>query len=416
MYKKIELSDTLIAEAINGELNRQASHIELIASENFVSEDVLKATGSVLTNKYGEGYPGRRYYGGAEFIDKVENLAIERAKKLFNVKHVNVQPYSGSVANASALATLAKPGAKILGMSLSSGGHLTHGYHISFSGVFYEAHSYDVDENGFLDYDLVEKRALEVKPEVIITGYSAYPRVIDFKRFRQIADKVGAKLFADISHIAGLVVANEHDSPIEHAHLTMTTTHKTLRGARGAILMTNDDEIAKLMNRWVFPGYQGGPLFHAIAGKAVAFHEALQPGFKTYAQNVKKNARAMANEFMNLKVPVITGGTDNHLFTINVLKGYGISGKEAELTLDKINITTNKNTIPHDTLKPMIASGVRIGSAAMTSRGFDENTFIEVARIIDEALKNYTNLEVLKNLKAKVLEITSKHPLKKSYF
>lgn len=415
MYQKIELTDKQLAAAINRELERQQQNIELIASENFVSEDVLKATGSVLTNKYAEGYPGKRYYGGTEFVDQVENLAVSRAQQLFNVQHVNVQPYSGSVANAAALATLAQPGQKILGMSLSSGGHLTHGYHISFSGVFYEPHFYTVNQDGFLDYDAILKVAQEVKPAVIITGYSAYSRVIDFAKFRQIADQVGAKLFADISHIAGLIVANEHPSPVEHAHLIMTTTHKTMRGARGAILMTNDAEIAKKMNRWVFPGYQGGPLLHSIAGKAQAFYEALQPSFVSYAQNVIANAKAMAQQFQDLGVKVITGGTDNHLMILDVKSSYGLSGKQAEAILDTINITVNKNTIPFDTEKPLITSGVRLGTAAMTSRNLGTKEFCQIAKIIDQALHNHDNATLLKSLQQKVANITSKFPIIKHY-
>ncbi|OYD26931.1 glycine hydroxymethyltransferase [Mycoplasma testudineum] len=415
MYKKIELNDKELEQAINLELKRQMEHVELIASENYVSEDVLKATGSILTNKYAEGFPGKRYYGGCEYVDLVENLAIERAKKLFNVEYVNVQAHSGSSANAAALAALAAPGSKILGMSLSSGGHLTHGYKINFSGKFYSSFTYDVDENGYIDYEKVRQIAHIVKPQVIITGYSAYAREIDFVKFKQIADEVKAKLFADISHIAGLVAAKEHSSPVGIADLIMTTTHKTLRGSRGAILMTHDPEIAKSVDKWIFPGYQGGPLMHSIAGKAVAFKEALDPKFIYYAKQVKKNAKAMAAKFMELGVPVVTGGTDNHLFTINVDKGYGLSGKEAETIFESINITTNKNTIPFDTRSPMVTSGIRIGSPAMTSRGLKEKEFIQLATIMDKALRNHTNEKILKDLKIEILSLVNKFEIPKKY-
>ncbi|CAC13512.1 SERINE HYDROXYMETHYLTRANSFERASE (SERINE METHYLASE) (SHMT) [Mycoplasmopsis pulmonis] len=411
MYKKITLNDKEVEQAINNELKRQQEHVELIASENFVSEDTLKAVGSILTNKYGEGYPSKRYYGGCENVDVVENLAIERAKKLFNVKYVNVQPYSGSVANASAIASLANNGDTILGLSLKSGGHLTHGYKISFSGFFYNSHTYEVDENGFLNYDDILKIAKEVKPKVIICGYSAYPRIVDFKKFREIADEVGAYLLADISHIAGLIVTNNHPSPSEYADVIMTTTHKTMRSARGAIIMTNNEELAKKIDRWVFPGYQGGPLFHAIAGKATGFYEALQPSFKTYQDQVVKNAKVFADEFIKLGAKVISGGTDNHLLIVNVFDSYGITGKKAENILGKINITVNKNTIPFDTNSPMVTSGIRLGTPAMTTRGFKENEFILIARIMVKALKNPDDLSLHQELKNEVLEITKKFSL-----
>lgn len=415
MYKEIELKDKLIADAINKELVRQQEHIELIASENYVSDDVMIATGSVLTNKYGEGYPGKRYYDGCENVDVVETLAIERLKKLFNVKYANVQPYSGSVANAAAFATLLEPGERVMGMSLSSGGHLTHGYKISFSGKFYESHPYDVDENGMLDYDALQKMAKEVKPKLIICGYSAYSQKIDFKRFREIADSVGAYLMADIAHIAGLIAGGVHESPVEYADIITSTTHKTLRGARGAIIMTNNEEIAKKMNRWVFPGYQGGPLFHAIAGKAVAFYEALQPQFKTYAQNVVKNAKAFSEQFKSLGAKIVSGGTENHLFIVDVKSSYNTTGKKAAEVLHGINITSNKNTIPHDTESPMVCSGIRLGTAAMTSRGFGTEEFIQLANIIDKALKNQEDEKILGELKLQVGKLTKNFPIKKQF-
>ncbi|QSF13676.1 serine hydroxymethyltransferase [Mycoplasma sp. Mirounga ES2805-ORL] len=409
MYKKINLDDKIVEEAINNEVKRQNEHIELIASENYVSEDVLKATGSVLTNKYGEGYPGKRYYGGCENVDVIENLAIERAKKLFNVKYVNVQPYSGSVANAAAIAAIAKPGDKIMGLSLSSGGHLSHGYKISFSGLFYDAITYEVDENGLLDYEQIKQQALKENPQVIICGYSAYSRIVDFKKFREIADACGAKLMADIAHIAGLIVGGVHPSPVNYADVITTTTHKTLRATRGAMIMTNDEEIAKKVNRWVFPGYQGGPLFHAIAGKAVAFGEALKPSFKTYAKNIVNNSKTFAQVFIDNNIKVVSGGTDNHLFTINVYDSFNITGKEAENKLSEINITANKNTIPFDTQSPTVASGVRLGTAAMTSRNFTK--WEELALIIIECLKNNGDQKVVKKLKNKVLKLTKEFPI-----
>ncbi|QZE12384.1 serine hydroxymethyltransferase [Mycoplasma sp. Ms02] len=423
MYKKIELKDQLVQDAINKELQRQRDHIELIASENYVSEDVLKAQGSVLTNKYGEGYPGKRYYGSCENVDIVEQAAIDRLKELFGVNFANVQPYSGSVANAAAIASVVPSGGKIMGLGLSSGGHLTHGYKISFSGIFYESVSYEVNEEGYLDYDAIEKQALEEKPHLIICGYSAYSRLIDFKRFREIADKCGAKLMADIAHIAGLIVAGVHPSPVGYAHVITSTTHKTMRGGRGGIIMTNDEEIAKKVNGWVFPGYQGGPLFHAIAGKAVGFYENLQPGFKEYGKNIVKNAKLFSEEFKRSGVEVVSGGTDNHLFTINVFKTYGITGKKAEKLLEKFNITTNKNTVPNDPNSPAVTSGIRLGAAAMTSRDFDK--WEDLAQLMMTIFKNYESLDadsenfdqyLFQSLYSKVESWASQYPIKKSYF
>lgn len=422
MYQKIKLNDIDVQNAINNELVRQENHIELIASENYASEDVLKAQGSVLTNKYGEGYPGKRYYGSCENVDIVESLAIERLKKLFNVEYANVQPYSGSVANAAAIASVVPSGGKIMGLSLDCGGHLTHGYKISFSGIFYEAVSYKLDKNGLLDYDEILKQAQVEKPDLIIAGYSAYPRIIDFAKFREICDKVGAKLMVDIAHIAGLIVAGVHPSPVGYADIITSTTHKTLRGARGGVIMTNNPEIAKKVDRWVFPGYQGGPLFHAIAGKAVGFYEALQPGFKTYGENVVKNSKKFAQYFIDKGVKVISNGTDNHLFMIDVNSSYNIAGRDAEVILEKFNITINKNSIPFDTLSPTLASGIRLGTAAMTSRDFDK--WEELAEIIDYVLSNY-NLIVnndisiqtkVEEIKQKVQQFTKNYPIKKQYF
>ncbi|MBW0594759.1 serine hydroxymethyltransferase [Mycoplasmopsis anatis] len=422
MYQKIKLNDIDVQNAINNELIRQENHIELIASENYASENVLKAQGSVLTNKYGEGYPGKRYYGSCENVDIIESLAIERLKKLFNVQYANVQPYSGSVANAAAIASVVPSGGKIMGLSLDCGGHLTHGYKISFSGIFYNAVSYKLDKNGLLDYDEILKQAQIEKPDLIIAGYSAYPRIIDFAKFREICDKVGAKLMVDIAHIAGLIVAGVHPSPVGYADIITSTTHKTLRGARGGIIMTNDPEIAKKVDRWVFPGYQGGPLFHAIAGKAVGFYEALQSGFKTYGENIVKNSKRFAQYFINKGVKVVSNGTDNHLFMIDVNSSYNITGRDAEVILEKFNITINKNSIPFDTLSPTLASGIRLGTAAMTSRDFDR--WEELAEIIDYILSNYnliTNndpsvLSEVDQIKEKVKEFTTDYPIKKHYF
>ncbi len=415
MYKKINLEDKIIEEAINGELKRQQDHIELIASENYVSDDVMKATGSVLTNKYAEGYPGKRYYDGTKYVDIVENQAIERIKKLFKIKYANVQPHSGSSANSAAIAALIKPGEKILGMSLDAGGHLTHGYKINFSGEFYKSVSYGTDAKGFIDYDEVLKIAKEEKPQLIICGASAYSRIIDFKKFKDIADEVGAKLLADIAHIAGLIAVGLHPSPVGYADVITTTTHKTLRGARGGVIMTNNESLYKNINKWVFPGYQGGPLLHSIAGKAIAFHEALKPSFKEYQNQIVKNAKAFAEEFISMGVPVVSGGTENHLFIIDVKSGYQTTGKEASKILQTIGITINKNTIPNDTESPFITSGIRLGTPAMTSRNMQEKEFIKIAKIINEALSNQTNTTILEKLKEEVKELTKGFPIITKY-
>ncbi|MGL4647725.1 MAG: serine hydroxymethyltransferase [Mycoplasmoidaceae bacterium] len=410
-YSKIELKDKAIEDAINNELIRQQDHIELIASENFVSEDVLKATGSILTNKYGEGYPNRRYYDGCTYVDQVEQLAIDRLKKLFNAKFANVQPHSGSSANAAAIAALIPKGGKILGMKLEAGGHLTHGYSINFSGYFYESYFYSVDENGYLDYDAILKIAKEVRPDLIICGASAYSRTINFKEFRKIADEVNAKLLADVAHIAGLIVADLHPSPMEHADVVTSTTHKTLRGARGGVILTNYESLAKEIDKWVFPGYQGGPLFHSIAGKAVAFLEALSPEFINYQKQIIKNAKAFSEEFKRLGKKIVSDGTDNHLFTIDVKTSYGLTGKKASDVLQSINITVNKNTIPNDQESPFVTSGIRLGTPAMTTRGFLEDDFILLARIINDALSNYDDERILKEKVNAAKALTDKYTL-----
>lgn len=415
MYKKITLYDKDIESLIENENKRQEENIELIASENYVSEDVLKAVGSCLTNKYGEGYPNKRYYGGCENVDKIELLAQERASELFNVKYVNVQPYSGSVANAAVFMSLLNPGDKILGLSLASGGHLSHGYKISFSGTFYDSYTYELNAEGKLDYEEIEKIAKKVKPKMIICGYSAYSQIIDFKRFKEIANSVGSYLFADISHISGLIIAGLHPSPSEYADIIMTTTHKTLRGTRGAIIMTNNEEIYSRINKAVFPGYQGGPLFHQIAGKAVSFYEALQPEFKEYQKQLLLNSRVFCQRFINKNVKIVSGLTQNHLFIIDVKSSYNLTGKQAETILSNLNITVNKNSIPNDTEKPMITSGIRLGSAAMTSRGFKEDEFIIIADLIDKALLEPNNISLHNVIKKEISKIANSFPIKKFY-
>lgn len=415
MYKKITLYDKDIESLIENENKRQEENIELIASENYVSEDVLKAVGSCLTNKYGEGYPNKRYYGGCENVDKIELLAQERASELFNVKYVNVQPYSGSVANAAVFMSLLNPGDKVLGLSLASGGHLSHGYKISFSGTFYDSYTYELNAEGKLDYDEIEKIAKKVKPKMIICGYSAYSQIIDFKRFKEIANSVGSYLFADISHISGLIIAGLHPSPSEYADIIMTTTHKTLRGTRGAIIMTNNEEIYSRINKAVFPGYQGGPLFHQIAGKAVSFYEALQPEFKEYQKQLLLNSRVFCQRFISKNVKIVSGLTQNHLFIIDVKSSYNLTGKQAETILSNLNITVNKNSIPNDTEKPMITSGIRLGSAAMTSRGFKEDEFIIIADLIDKALLEPNNISLHNVIKKEISKIANSFPIKKFY-
>lgn len=397
--------DQELYEAIQKEEERQKYHIELIASENFVSKNVLEAQGSILTNKYAEGYPGKRYYGGCEYVDIVENLAIERVKKLFNSKYANVQPHSGSQANASVFHALLNPGDRVLGMNLNAGGHLTHGYKLSFSGRFYEAYHYGVSkQTGMIDYEEVLKIAKDVQPKMIIAGASAYSRIIDFKKFREIADEVGAYLFVDMAHIAGLVATGLHPSPLPYAHVVTSTTHKTLRGPRGGIILTNDDEIAKKIDKAVFPGEQGGPLMHVIAAKAVAFKEALEDDFKTYQQQVIKNAKVMADTFAKLGYKIVSGTTENHLVLIDVKSKLGITGKQAEDILYQANITINKNAIPFDEEKPMYTSGIRLGSPAMTTKGFKEEDFIKISYFIHELLSDPTK-EKIKETQQKVIEL-----------
>ena len=405
--------DKLIRKSVLNELRRQRNNIELIASENFVSKDILKLQGSVLTNKYAEGYSGKRYYGGCKYIDEVETLAIKYACELFGCKYANVQPHSGSSANMAVYKALLNIGDKVMGMNLSHGGHLTHGHPINFSGLDYDIVSYDVDlKTEMLDYDAIEALALKEKPKMIIAGASAYSRFIDFKRFRSIADKCGAYLMVDMAHIAGLVATGLHETPIPYADVVTTTTHKTLRGPRGGMILTNNEEIIKKINKTIFPGIQGGPLMHVIAAKAECFYEALQPEFKDYIKSVVKNAKVLSDTLKSEEFRIVSGGTDNHLMLVDV-KSIGLTGKEAEKILDAINITCNKNTIPNETESPMVTSGIRLGTPAMTTRGFNESDFKEVALIISEALKNKNDKNKMKELKNRVKNLTNSHPLYK---
>lgn len=409
---KLKTIDRDIYDAIELEKKRQRENIELIASENFVSLAVLEAQGSIMTNKYAEGYPNRRYYGGCEFVDIAEQLAIERVKKLFGVNFANVQPHSGSQANMAVFRALLNHGDRILSMSLSDGGHLTHGYKLSFSGADYEIYSYGVDAvTEMINYDEIERLALEVKPKLILAGASAYPRAIDFKRFREIADKVGAFLFVDMAHIAGLVAGGVHQNPCPYAHVVSSTTHKTLRGPRGGIILSNDAEIATKIDRAIFPGIQGGPLMHIIAAKAVAFKEALEPSFKDYVKNIVDNAHALADELKKLGYRIVSGGSDNHMLLVDLKASIGMTGAEAEKLLHEVGITCNKNSIPNDKERPMITSGIRLGTPAMTTRGFTSRDFRLVAALIDAALKNRDNVDKLAEIRQKVLELTREHPL-----
>jgi len=404
--------DYLIYECIENEKRRQEENIELIASENYVSKEVLEAVGSILTNKYAEGYPSRRYYGGCVNVDSVENIAIERCKKLFNVKYANVQPHSGSQANMAAYRALLNHGDIVLGMSLDHGGHLTHGHKLSFSGQDYEFHSYYVDlETGLIDYEKLEELAMSLKPKLIVAGASAYPRKIDFKRFREIADKCGAYLMVDMAHIAGLVATGFHENPCDYADIVTSTTHKTLRSTRGGIILTNDEEIIKKVNRNVFPGIQGGPLMHIIAGKAVAFLEALQPEFKEYCHQIIKNAKTLEIELKKYGFNIVTGGTDNHLLLIDTYTNKGVTGKECETLLDKVGITVNKNSIPNDPLPPMTTSGIRIGTPAVTTRGMKEEEMVLIAKYINDAIINKDDESKLEEIHVLVKELTSRFPL-----
>ena len=407
----IEKQDKVIFEAIQKEYDRQNSNIELIASENFVSEAVMEAQGSVLTNKYAEGYPGRRYYGGCEYVDVSETVAIDRAKALFGAEHVNVQPHSGSQANMAVYLVALEMGDTVLGMNLSHGGHLTHGSPVNFSGKFYNFVEYGVDkETELINYDEVRKLALEHKPKLIVAGASAYSRTIDFKKFKEIADEVGAKLMVDMAHIAGLVAAGLHPNPVEYADFVTTTTHKTLRGPRGGMILCKE-EYKKEIDKTIFPGIQGGPLEHVIAAKAVAFGEALHSDFKSYQQQVIKNAQVLAQTLIDEGFRVVSGGTDNHLVAVDVKGSIEITGKVAEETLDKVGITCNKNTIPFDQEKPFVTSGIRLGTPAATTRGFDESAFEEVAKIISLALKHTDDDAKLNEAKERVHALTSKYPL-----
>jgi len=410
--ENVKKHDQELYEAITLERNRQETHIELIASENFVSKAVLEAQGSVLTNKYAEGYPGRRYYGGCEFVYMAENLARNRLKELFNVKYVNVQAHSGSTANMGAYRAIIQHGDTVLGMSLDHGGHLTHGHPLNFSGIDYKFVSYGVDDvTEQIDYDALEAQAMEVKPALIVAGASAYPRAIDFKRMKEISDKCGSKLMVDMAHIAGLVAAGLHQNPCDYADIVTSTTHKTLRGPRGGIILTNDFELYKNINRVIFPGIQGGPLMHVIAAKAAAFKEALSPEFKTYQKHVIENAKELAKELKELGFRVVSGGTDNHLILVEVKSLTGLTGKDAEKLLDTVNITCNKNTVPNDTEKPFITSGIRLGTPAITTRGFQKEDMKTIAQCLYKALMNSQDEVQLEQVRKTVKELTSKYPL-----
>jgi len=415
--KHLEDADPEVWEAIENEYERQQNEIELIASENIVSQAVLDAAGTLLTNKYAEGYPGRRYYGGCQYVDVVEQLAIDRAKRLFNCNFANVQPHSGSQANQSVMLALIKPGDTVLGMSLAAGGHLTHGAPPNLSGKWFNAVQYGVTKDtNLIDYDEVERLAKEHKPALIIAGGSAYPRVIDFKRFREIADSVGAYLMVDMAHFAGLVAAGLHPSPLPHAHICTTTTHKTLRGPRSGMVVSNDEDIGKKINSAVFPGLQGGPLMHVIAAKAVAFGEALQPSFKLYAQSVMDNAKALGETLVNGGLALVSGGTDTHLMLVD-LRPKKLTGKAAEIALGRAHITCNKNGVPFDPEKPMITSGIRLGSPAGTTRGFGIQEFQSIGGMILEVLDGLAangdegNSSVEESVKQRAIELCERHPI-----
>ncbi|WP_424236636.1 serine hydroxymethyltransferase [Bhargavaea ginsengi] len=408
--ENVKSQDQAVYEAIMAEKKRQQDNIELIASENFVSEAVMEAQGSVLTNKYAEGYPGKRYYGGCEHVDVVENIARDRLKEIFGAEHANVQPHSGAQANMAVYFTILEHGDTVLGMNLSHGGHLTHGSPVNFSGVQYNFVEYGVSEGDeTIDYEDVRQKALEHKPKLIVAGASAYPREIDFKKFREIADEVGAYFMVDMAHIAGLVAAGLHPNPVPHAHFVTSTTHKTLRGPRGGIILTTE-EFAKKIDKSIFPGLQGGPLMHVISAKAVAFGEALKPEFKEYIGQVVKNAKALGESLKAEGIDLVSGGTDNHLLLLN-LRSVGITGKVAEHVLDEVGITVNKNTIPFDTEKPFVTSGIRIGTPAVTSRGFKEEEMKEIGAIMAKLLKNHEDEAVKQEAKERVAALTSKFPL-----
>ncbi|MCX6769976.1 MAG: serine hydroxymethyltransferase [Candidatus Micrarchaeota archaeon] len=406
----VQKTDPEIYGILRSELKRQREGLELIPSENFTSLAVMEAQGSVFTNKYSEGYPGKRYYGGNEFADKSESLAIERAKKIFHADHANVQPHAGSQANMAAYFALLQPGDKIMGLNLSSGGHLTHGSPVNFSGKQYKIVPYNVDpKTHLLDFEVIEKQAMEEKPALIVAGFTAYPRQVDFKRFAEIAKSCGAKLMVDMAHIAGLIAGGAHAQPFPHADVVTTTTHKTLRGPRGALILCRQEHQV-LIDKAVFPGLQGGPLDHAIAAKAVCFHEAAQPEFSKYAHSVVKNARAMADEMMAQGIVLVSGGTDTHLLLVD-LRNLNITGKEAQLALDEAGITCNKNTVPYDTQSPFVTSGIRLGTPALTSRGMGEGEMREIARMIKRVCSAHTDVELKKKVRQEVLEMTAKFPL-----
>lgn len=407
-FQEIESVDAEVASVIRAEVDRQNSHIELIASENWVSKAVMAAMGSPLTNKYAEGYPGKRYYGGCECVDQVETLAIERAKELFGCEYANVQPHSGAQANMAVFFAVVKPGDTVLGMNLAEGGHLTHGSEANMSGSYFHAVGYGVGEDGFIDYDGVLKNAKECRPRLIVAGASAYPRIIDFKRFREIADEVGAYLLVDMAHIAGLVAAGLHPSPIPYAHVVTTTTHKTLRGPRGGMILSSREMAEKLkLNKAVFPGTQGGPLMHVIAAKAVCYKEALEPSFKAYAQGIVDNAKALSEGLLARGVKLVSGGTDNHLMLID-LRDNELSGKDLEKLLDEAHITANKNTVPGEPRSAFVTSGVRLGTAAATSRGLNTEDMDRVAEAISLVMKGRGNIPAARAI---VKELTEKYPL-----
>ena len=409
-FDNVKRDDKEIYDLINKELKRQQDGIELIASENIVSKAVMEAMGSYLTNKYAEGYPGKRYYGGCHVVDEIEQIAIDRAKKLFGAEHANVQPHSGSQANMAVYFSVLEPGDTVLGMDLSHGGHLTHGSPVNFSGRLFNFVSYGVDkETEMIDYDNVRKIALEAKPKLIVAGASAYSRIIDFPKLREIADEVGALLMVDMAHIAGLVAAGVHPSPVPYADFVTSTTHKTLRGPRGGLILCKE-KYAKLIDKNIFPGMQGGPLMHIIAAKAVCFKEALEPSFKEYGAQVVKNCKRLAEELVKRDFKIVSGGTDNHVFLVD-LHNKEVTGKETENLLDRVGITLNKNTVPNETRSPFVTSGVRIGTAAVTTRGFKEEDMVVIAEIIDEAIKNRENEEALEELKVKVKALCDKYPL-----
>lgn len=407
-FEEIEKTDVKIAEAIQAEMERQNSHIELIASENWVSKAVMAAMGSPLTNKYAEGYPGKRYYGGCQCVDVVENLAIERARELFGCEYVNVQPHSGAQANMAVLFAMLTPGDKVMGMNLDHGGHLTHGSPVNMSGKYFDITPYGVNSDGVIDYEEVREIALACRPKLIIAGASAYARTIDFKKFREIADEAGAYLMVDMAHIAGLVAAGLHPSPIPYAHVTTTTTHKTLRGPRGGMILSSNEMNEKFnFNKAIFPGTQGGPLMHVIAAKAVCFQEALQPEFKAYQEQIIKNAQALCKGLMDRSVKIVSGGTDNHLMLVDLTEAQ-VSGKELEKRLDAAHVTCNKNTIPNDPRSPFVTSGVRLGTPAVTTRGMKEAEMDKIAEIISLVIADESHVEKAKEM---VKELTDKYPL-----